>query len=401
MRRLTLIALAVLAVFQPLLGLPLLLLYLARSYVFAHLILLKDLKCDLLTAAAMAASFLVAAFLSHGLVKAVALALWLIALTLAPTAPRAARFMSIVIIPLPLNLPLKPLFIALFLAIAYLSTRREACGYICQKGVPHLDNVGFIPDLGVYCVFGKGGASAGTLALKRGNRYFYCRRHICRVITRDDFERKVGALHLYAPPPSCEDFRGLIYVHAPPGLVLRCISRCFNDGVIALSNIDAMTAPLASISKIDPELVSRIFQEYFKLDLAQWRLLRGALSTRSIEELTRWSSQYEWLGIVTELWSGGEEPSGWVKSSRPGVMGILDSLLYAAYRGIPILTESRELAHIAARLGLTVFLLSDIRTGNFIAIGPMSVESPLGEITVEYGQMIAYLNGEIYTDICS
>jgi hypothetical protein len=100
---------------------------------------------------------------------------------------------------------------------------------------------------------------------------------------------------------------------------------------------------------------------------------------------------------MVELWEGGEEPVGIVKSVLPGDLGVADSLLYAYLMNAPILTDRGDVATIANNLGLTVFFISSTPRGNFIAAGPAQLETPEGKVEVGVGRFLAYLDGMYFS----
>jgi hypothetical protein len=334
-----------------------------------------------------------------GAAKAMLVAISAIALYLAPAAPRASRAVSLFSIGLSLDVPLKPFVLAAAAAAAFAAYKAPACGYICQRAsaLPEGEDLAFIPALGVVCAFEKGGVDLSSAWLKLGGRYVKCVFAICRAVDEEDFRRAVGTVDRYLPEPSAEDFKGLIHVVAPPQVAAKIVARYFNT-VVVVGGVEATRARLTSITKAGPDVTASVLASVFKLTGEQAAFLRDLLIRGSKEEALSWALRYPWLRPVVELWEGGEEPVGIVKSVLPGDLGVADSLLYAYLKNAPILTDRNDVATAANNLGLTVFLISSTPRGNFIVVGPAQIETLEGKVEVGAGRFLAYLDDMYFSD---
>jgi hypothetical protein len=402
MRRVLLAALfAVAFVINPALGLITAALYLARRHVAAYLALWRRLlSCEPYTPLVAWSGVMVSLLSPYaGAAKAMLVAISAIALYLAPAAPRASRAVSLFSIGLSLDVPLKPFVLAAVAAAAFVAYKAPACGYICQRAsaLPEGEDLAFIPALGVVCVFEKGGADLSRAWLKLGGRYVKCVFAICWAVDEEDFRRAVGTVDRYLPEPSAEDFKGFIHVAAPPQVAAKIVAKYFNT-VVVVGGVEAIRARLTSIIKAGPDAAASVMASVFKLTGEQAAFLKDLLIRGSKEEALSWALRYPWLRPVVELWEGGEEPVGIVKSALPGDLGVADSLLYAYLKNAPILTDRNDVATAANNLGLTVFLISSTPRGNFIAVGPAQIETPEGKVEVGAGRYLAYLDGMYFSD---
>ncbi len=402
MRRVLVAALlAVVFAINPALGLITAALYLARRHAVAYLALWRRLlSCEPHTPLVVW-SGVMASLLSPyaGAAKAMLVAISAIALYLAPAAPRASRAVSLFSIGLSLDVPLKPLVLVATAAAAFVAYKAPACGYICQRAsaLPEGEDLAFIPALGVVCAFEKGGVDLFRAWLKLGGRYVKCVFAICRAVGEEDFRRAVGTADKYLPEPSAEDFKGLIHVAAPPQVAAKIVARYFNT-VVVVGGVEATRARLTSVTKTRPDVAASVLASVFKLTGEQAAFLKDLLTRGSKEETLSWALRYPWLRPVVELWEGGEEPIGIVKSALPGDLGVADSLLYAYLKNAPILTDRNDVVAVANNLGLTVFLISSTPRDNFIAVGPAQIETPEGKVEVGASRFLAYLDGMYFSD---
>jgi hypothetical protein len=402
MRRvLVAVLLAAAFVINPALGVVTATLYLARRHVAAYLALWRRLLgCELYTPL-VAWSGVMASLLSPyaGVAKAMLVTISAIALYLAPTAPRASRAVSLFSTGLSLDVPLKPFVLAAVAAATFAAYKAPACGYICQRAsaLPEREDLAFVPALGVVCAFENGGADLSRAWLKLGGRYVKCVFGVCRAVGEEDFRRAVGTVDRYLPEPSAEDFKGLIHVVAPPQVAAKIVVKYFNT-VVVVGGVEATRARLTSITKTGPDAAASVLASVFKLTGEQAAFLKDLLIRGSKEEALSWALRYPWLRPVVELWEGGEEPVGIVKSALPGDLGVADSLLYAYLKNAPILTDRNDVVAAANNLGLTVFLISSTPRGNFIVVGPAQIETPEGKVEVDAGRFLAYLHDMYFSD---
>jgi len=230
-------------------------LYLARRHVAAYTALWRRLlNCELATPLVAFGGFL-AGLLSpySGAAKAILISIGAAPLYLAPITPRASRAASLFLMGLAVEVPLKPLVLAAAGAAALMAYKAPACGYICQKtsALP-AGELAYIPAVGVFCVFEKGGRDLWFAVLQIGRRYVKCIYGICRSVDKEDFQKAVGTVDGYLPEPSAEDFRGVIRVAAPPQAVVKIAARYFNT-VVVVGNLEAARSRLVSVTKARPE----------------------------------------------------------------------------------------------------------------------------------------------------
>ncbi|ACB40540.1 hypothetical protein [Pyrobaculum neutrophilum] len=401
MRRAALfVALAALLLISPPLAVLAAVLYAARYYIYAYSALWRQLvKCELYTPA-LSALGAAGALLSpySGAAKALLLAMGAVAVYLAPTMPRLSRAVSVLTLGMAVETPAKPLVLVLAVAVAYLAYRRSACGFICQRTAAAPDgDVYYDARLGLVCLFAKGGRDLHSFFVKLGGSYIRCFYSICRKVNEEAFRRGVGTLDRYLPEPAAADFKGLIHFVGPPEVALKLVERYFGAGV-AYGAVDAPPARLASLSSASPEVAVAVLETALGLTPEQTALVKDLLSRRSREEAAAWSLRYPWLRPILELWNGGAEPRGVAKSALPGRLGLADALLYAKAKNVPLVTDSGEAAQMAAGLGITVFLIADRPRGNFVVVGPTSLEVGGRRAEVAAGRFLAQLGGELYAD---
>jgi hypothetical protein len=370
-------------------------LYLSRRHVAAYAALWRRLlNCEFTTPLITFGGFL-AGMLSpySGVAKALLISIGAVSLYLAPVAPRTSRAASLALIGLAVEAPLKPLVVAAASAAAVAAYRSSACGYICQKAsaLP-FGELAYIPAVGVFCVFEKGGRDLWSVVLQIGRRYVKCVYGICRSVDKEDFQKAVGTVDGYLPEPSAEDFRGVIHMAAPPQAAVKILGKYF-DAVVVVGDVEAPQSRLMSVTMARPEVAAQVFGAVFRLSSEQAALLRDLLARGSREEVLAWALRYPWLRPVAELWEDGGEPMGVVKSALPGSLGVVESLLYAHVKSAPVLTDRGDVAALAESLGLTAFLLSGTPRGNFVAVGPARLETPEGVVEVGPGRFLAHLGG--------
>jgi len=131
-------------------------------------------KCDVLTASASLLA-LALSLAAAGTAKIPLAALSLASAYLTPLKPGISRLLSTAAIALSL---IRPGLLALAVGVpaaVYFAYRVEACGYICQKAdIRGLDEVGFVPSLGVACFLVKGGRGLGNMYIRMGSLYPHC-----------------------------------------------------------------------------------------------------------------------------------------------------------------------------------------------------------------------------------
>lgn len=392
------IALVVLAllVLSPPLGLLALVVVLARRFLMLYARLwLRLARCELLTPAIAAAGVSATAASPYvGAAKLVLLVLGLSALYLAPIAPRASRLVATLAAGLAVEAPFKPAVVLAALFLGYYLYKYEACGYICVKAptMPQGD-LAFSPKLGVVCAFEKGGVDMAQLWLRLGDSYAICSYAACLPVSEETFKRGVSTVENYVPEPEPPVFKGVINVVATPDTALRLLSRHFPVLVVIAEGVEARSARLVSASKIEPVALAEIYGAVYGLSPEQKIQLRDLLEKG---EAMRWSTRHAWLRPLVEVWEGGEEPTGAVKSRAAGKAGVLDSLLYAYLAKAPVLTDRKDVAKLAGEKGFTVFLLSGEATGNFLITGPAVVKLPEGSLEVGPGGYLLHVGGLIY-----
>jgi len=395
-RLVALLLIASIFVASPPLGVVAALLYLVRRHMAVYASLwIRYAKCDVLTASASLLA-LALSLTAAGSAKIPLAALSLVSAYLTPLKPGISRLLSTAALALSL---IRPGLLALAVgmpAAVYFAYRVEACGYMCQKAdVRELDEVGFMPSLGVACFFMKGGRGVGNTYIRMGDRYAHCWHVFCTALNREEFNRRVGPFYRYLPPPPREAFSGVIRASASPRTLVNALRRYFSDIVVVMESDDVPKARLISLSRVDPAAAAAVLETVFELDAGDAALLKELL-TRGRDEVASWTLRHPRLLAVLELWEGGEEPKGAVASSLRGRVGVADSLVYAYVRKIPIVTDREEVAAYAKRLGITTFLITDKLYGDFLVVGPRAVETSLGTFNVEYGILLAHLGGEFY-----
>lgn len=394
-----LITMALLLV-NPVLGITTAFFYITRRYIIAYAVLWRRLlKCEIFTPLITSASLIASLLSPHtGIAKAIVISLGGIALYLAPTMPRLSRVISLFTLGLSIETPFKLFTLLLFIPIAFLVYKATSCGYICQKvaTAPEGD-LGYIPQLGLVCVFEKDGNDMHTPLFRYNNWHVKCTYAICRAVDKESFYSEVGTLDRYLPEPVAEDFKGLIHIVAPSQTALRIVGKYFKTAVV-IGNIEVSQRRLVSISKLKPDVVATVFRTVMGLSVEQSVLVRELLSRGSREELLTWSLRYPWLRPLYDLWDGGEEPIGIVKSIFPDQIGTFESLLYAYTKRIPVLTDRADIANIAAELGILTFFITDSPRDNFIILGPVVVKRADRELKIEGGRYIVHLNGALYAD---
>jgi hypothetical protein len=387
-------------ILNPAIGIAAAFLYLARRHVATYVALWRRLvQCEVATPLVAAMGFLSGLLSPYaGVAKIILVTMGLSSLYLAPVMPRISRVVSIVSTGLSIDAPLKPLILASAVAAAFVAYKADACGYICQKTpVLPVGEFAYVPSIGVVCIFEKGGWDLSSVVLQLNNRHIKCSYGICSAVDREVFLREVGTVDRYLPRPSPEDFKGVIHVVAPPHIATKIVGKYF-DTVVAIGSLEARQVRLTAISKTRPDVVASVFGAVFKLSGDQMAFLKDLLTRGSKEEVLAWSLKYPWLRSVAELWEGGDEPSGIVKSVLTDSVGLVDSLLYAYTKAAPVLTDNEDVAAIARKLGLLVFFISSVARDNFIVVGPASLETPEGSVEVGPGRFIARLAGLYFSD---
>ncbi|WP_333639044.1 hypothetical protein [Pyrobaculum aerophilum] len=401
MRNIALAALIIaLFVLSPAVGALAAFLLLARRHLAVYINLwTRLLKCDLYTPFITSLGFIITAASPYtGLSKTLLIALAFFSLYLTPLMPRAARAFSIITAGLSVAAPAKPLVVLGAVGLAYFAYKASGCGYVCLKSsaLPK-GELAYLPELGVTCAFIKGGVDVGRAWLVIGSKYARCIYALCYSVDAATFKRGIGDVTKYLPEPSAEDLRGPIYTVASLEEALKVVKKYFQTVVILSDEvIVARPARLISVAKVKPDIAAEVFAKIYGLTAEQRALAEELLRRRSREELIMWSQRYPWLKPLLELWEGGEEPVGVVKSSAPGKAAVVDSLLYAYTVGAPLLTNNENAFRLAAELGVTALLITNKARGNFIAIGPAAVTLQEGAIEVGAGRFIFYKGGALF-----
>jgi len=392
-------ALLLLLLVNPALGLAVLFVWLARRHLAVYVALWRRLLgCEVYTPAISALGLAAAVASPYtGAAKAVLLALGGLALYAAPLTPRLARFVAVLTAGLSAEVPLKPLLIVAATAAAYYAHRAEACGYICVKAAAApTGDLAYSPRLGAVCGYARGGSDLADVWLRIGGRYARCLYLACFAVAESAFRSGVGPVDTYLPDPSREDFKNVVHVAAPLDAVLKIAARYFEAVVVLAEGVQARRTRLISVSIVDPEVAAELYCSVFRLGGEERELLKELLRRGSRDEVVMWSQRYPWLKPLAELWDGGEEPSGVVKSSLDGRAGVFESLLYAYVKKVPVLTDSEEVARLAEGLGVVTLLTSSRPVNRFLVAGPASVKLPEGEVEVGAGRFILYVEGRLY-----
>ncbi|MEZ0319464.1 MAG: hypothetical protein ABWK05_05690 [Pyrobaculum sp.] len=399
MRRVALLAaFAALMLINPLVGALAAALYITRRHLHLYLLLwARLLKCEKLTVlTAIGAAAAASAYPHAGVDKFLLLTLGAFSLYAAPISTRFSRFLSVATVLLALPPPLKPALLAPGLALAYLyAFRLSTCGYVCQKWNPLevAGDVGFVPDLGVVCFYEKGGGEFRKILLRVGGAYARCDLLLCRVLRKEDFA--VGFAE-YLPPATGEEFREVVATTASLDKLLQLLRKLYQTVVVTIDADGVYKTRLVSLLKADPGVVKTVFEELFKLDAEKSSIVEKLLRRGSIEEIKTWSLRHPWLAPLAELAADGESPAGVVKSSAPGKLGVAESVIYAFIKKAPVVTDSKDVALLASRLGLTVFMLNSPAGQSLLVIGPASLKTPYGEVVVGSGKYVAHIDGVWY-----
>lgn len=399
MRRIALLAaFAALFLIHPVVGALAVALYLARRHLHLYLMLWgRLLKCEKLTVlTALGAAAAASAYPHAGVDKFILLTLGAFSLYAAPISTRLSRFLSVVSMALALPPPLKPAILAPGLALAYLyGFRLSPCGYVCQKWNPLevTEDAGFVPELGVVCFYQRGGGEFRKMLLRVGGMYAKCDLLLCRVVRKEDFA--VGFAE-YLPPATGEEFRGVVATKAPLDKLIQLLKKLYKTVVVTVEADGVYKTRLVSLLQADPGVVKTVFEELFRLDVEKSSIVERLLRRGSVEEIKTWSLRYPWLAPLAELVAHGEQPTGVLKSSAPGRLGVAESLIYAFIKKAPVVTDREDVALLASRLGLTVFMLNSHEGQNLLVIGPASLQTPFGEVAVEPGKYVVHIDGVWY-----